>query len=59
MEIEQETKIGIKIADILMLRKDRGSKTLYKTLWGDKTAIGIYKTVLRIAKEAEAGTLEI
>ena len=58
MEIEQETKIGIKIADILMLRKG-GSKGRYKTLWGDKTAVGIYKTVIRVAKEAEAGTLEI
>lgn len=47
-EIEKIT-IGEQLADILMLRKDKGYEPeRYKTLWGNKTFIGLYETVKRI-----------
>ena len=47
-EIEKIT-IGEQLADILMLKKDKGWQTgRYKTLWGNKTFLGLYETVKRI-----------
>lgn len=52
---EEKDKIGKAIADILMLRKDKDHKDRYQTTWGNKTAIGIFNTVLRIAEDIQAG----
>ena len=47
--IEEQNEIGQKIAAILMLKKNRQTKR-YQTTWGDRTAIGIFNTVLRLAE---------
>jgi len=49
--IEEENKLGEKIADILMLRPDPDFADRYKTKWGNKTGTGIFRTVIRIVKE--------
>jgi hypothetical protein len=56
MEISEHEKIlrGEKIADILMLREDKGySPKRYKTTWGNKTALGLYGTIQRLITEGE------
>lgn len=40
---------GNLLAEILMLEKNKNGR--YDTTWGDKTAIGLYKTVIRIVKD--------
>ena len=49
--------IGKKLAEMLMLRKDREHHGRFVTTWGTKTAIGIFETIKRIDEEIEAGTL--
>lgn len=51
MNEEQEIKKGEEWADILMLRKDANNKGRYKTSWGSKTALGIFKTICRLVNE--------
>jgi len=54
MEISEQKKIlkGEKIAEILMLREDKGySPKRYKTTWGNKTALGLYATIKRLIEE--------
>lgn len=46
----QEAATGRKFAEILMLKKKR-SNGRYDTSWGDKTDIGIYRTIMRMAQE--------
>lgn len=55
--IYTKTEIGEKLAEILMLKEDKGDfkngKTgynpkRYKTTWGNKTALGLYETIKRI-----------
>jgi hypothetical protein len=47
--------IGEKIAEILMLREDKGYfPKRYKTTWGNKTALGIYGTVKRLIEENQS-----
>jgi len=55
-EIEKIT-IGEQLADILILKEDfrennrQYDPIRYKTIWGNKTALGIYETVKRILEE--------
>jgi hypothetical protein len=54
MEISEEgkIKIGETIAEILMLKEDKGySPKRYKTTWGNKTALGLYGTIKRLIEE--------
>lgn len=52
----EQAEIGEKIADILGMKVSR--KTLrYETAWGSKSAIGLYKTIVRIAEDLERGKL--
>lgn len=56
MELSENQKIliGEKLADILMLKQDKGQKYIpkrYLTTWGNKTALGLYGTVKRIIEE--------
>ena len=47
--LNTETEIGEAIAEILILREDKGyNPKRYKTTWGNKTALGIYGTVKRL-----------
>lgn len=53
-ELSEKEKIlrGEKIADILMLREDKGyTPKRYKTTWGNKTALGLYGTIKRLLEE--------
>jgi hypothetical protein len=46
--------IGRNLADILMLKEDKGyNPKRYKTIWGNKTALGLYETIKRIMTEKE------
>jgi hypothetical protein len=48
---QEKINIGEKLADILMLREDKGyTPKRYKTTWGNKTALGLYGTIERIIK---------
>jgi hypothetical protein len=41
--------IGNTLADIFMLREDKGyNPKRYKTLWGNKTALGVYESIKRV-----------
>lgn len=48
----EETKRGHLIAAVLMLKKKRDNGR-YNTAWGDKTALGLYRTVKRIIETGE------
>ena len=39
---QEKIKIGGDIAKLFMLRKDTVHKDRYQTLWGTKTALGVY-----------------
>ena len=54
--ITEKDEIGKKIAEIMMLRKNRQGR--YKTIWGDKTAIGIFNMITSFTEKINAG-LEI
>lgn len=53
IDIPETEKIerGELIAEILMLKKDKDNR--YKTTWGTKTALGLYRTMERIVKDGE------
>jgi len=56
LEITETDKIiiGNNIADILLLKEDRGyNPKRYKTSWGNKSALGIYEVVNRLFEEKE------
>jgi len=45
----EKSEIGEKLAEILMLKEDKGyNPKRYKTLWGNKTTLGLYGTIKRI-----------
>lgn len=49
-----KTKIGNNLAEILLLKEDKGySPKRYKTAWGNKTALGIYETIKRILENKD------
>ena len=49
----RDTAIGEEIARVLQLKKDR-STGRYNTAWGDKTAMGLARTLRRVFDELEA-----
>ena len=53
--IEEQDKIGMTIATILQLRRDREHKTRWQTTWGSKTNIGIYNTIMGISEQIARG----
>jgi hypothetical protein len=54
-EIEDQDRIGKEIAKMLCLKKDRAHKDRYQTTWGNKTAIGIFNTIIKLAGDIEDG----
>jgi hypothetical protein len=47
-------QIGYDLAQILMLREDRGyNPKRFKTTWGNKTELGIYETIKRIIEDKD------
>ena len=54
---KEKDEIGNIIASVFLLRRDSKRPNTYKTMWGNKTPIGIFETFLRIVKEIEAGTI--
>ena len=48
----EESKRGTLIASVLMLKKKRENGR-YSTAWGDKTALGLYRTMKRIVETGE------
>ena len=58
--LEQEKiKIGKNIAKLLILKKDTIYRDRYQTLWGTKTALGIYHTFQRIMEDIETDNFKI
>lgn len=53
--IEEQNKIGKEIAHLLCMKKDRQNKDRYQTTWGNKTAIGLFSTILRLAEDINEG----
>jgi hypothetical protein len=43
---EEQAKYGEEIAGLLMLRKKRNGR--YRTSWGDKTALGLFRTMTKV-----------
>ena len=55
--IEEQDKIGLAIAQMLCLRKDRDNKSRWQTTWGNKTNTGIFNTVCRLGEEINSGEI--
>lgn len=47
--------IGEKIAKIFYLQKVKGRKTLYRTNWGHKSAIGLFEMVRVLGRNIREG----
>ena len=47
---EEERSIGADIAKVLMLKRKK-SNGRYNTIWGDKTEIGLFRTVNSIINQ--------
>ena len=56
---QEKIKIGGDIAKLLILRKDTVHHDRYQTLWGTKTALGIYHTFQRIMEDIETDNFKI
>jgi hypothetical protein len=52
---EEKEEIGRKIAMMLQMHKTTGNR--YKTLWGTKTGIGVFNTLLRLHEKIETGDI--
>jgi hypothetical protein len=51
---DEKIAIGYYIAEILMLRVDKGyNPKRFKTIWGNKSYLGLYETVKRILTDKE------
>lgn len=48
---EQAEKYGEQIAEVFHMRVDHDHPDRYKTWWGTKTPVGVYRTALRLVKE--------
>jgi hypothetical protein len=46
-------KIGLAIADLLQLKRDREFKDRFPTCWGTKTPGGLARSILRLIAEVE------
>lgn len=44
-------KVGEKIAAVFHLKKDANQPDRWKTVWGNKTNIGVARTMLRLMEE--------
>jgi len=51
VEEKELEAIGKEIAKIFMMKKDKEHKDRYQMTWGNKTAIGLVYTLLRIAED--------
>ena len=50
---QEETRRGELLAEILHLKRSKTECGRYLTVWGTKTALGIYRTVERIVLDGE------
>lgn len=51
-EIEKSEKVGNKVIEVLNLEPIKiGKQKTYSTMWGEKTAIGLGRTILNIVDE--------
>lgn len=49
---KQQAEIGQQWAEILMLKKSKDYPDRYDLTTGDKTALGVYRTIKRMVEEA-------
>jgi len=54
---EQERAAGEMLVKIFQLRKDREAPGRYHTTWGNKTPLGVYRTMRYAIEIAESGEL--
>ena len=55
---DQEREVGEVIAQALYLKKDRIYPDRYKTDWGTKTALGLFRTLRHIIEAETKGKNE-
>ena len=55
MTEDQERKAGEALVKIFQMRPDLEHLDRVRTTWGTKTSIGVFRTIRRIVKQAEAG----
>ena len=48
---QEQTRRGGMLADVLLLRKDRLGR--WPSAWGNKTDLGLYRTIKRIIEEGK------
>ena len=51
IDVVTELAIGARLADVLQLRRDREHKDRWQTTAGNKTDLGIYRTIVAIILE--------
>ena len=49
----EEMRRGLMLCEVLNIRRDSTERERYATLWGTKTALGIFRTVKRIIDEGK------
>lgn len=53
--IGEQIATGAEIARLFRMRRDPEHKDRWQTTWGNKTDLGIYNTVLRVAQMIQDG----
>ena len=48
----EQALIGRKWAEILMLKRDREYKDRWRTTWGNKTDLGLYRVICEMVRQA-------
>lgn len=54
----ERTRIGAQIAELFGMKRDPEHKDRFKMSWGNKTALGVYETFMRVASEIENDTFK-
>jgi hypothetical protein len=49
----EETRRGEELCRVLKLRREPGETGRYRTAWGSKTPLGIFRTVKRLVLDGE------
>ena len=53
--LEEKQIIGDRIGSFFQMHKTRDGRGRYVTDWGDKTAIGLFETILVLAEKIKRG----
>lgn len=53
LTIEEKEKRGKLIIEVFMLKRASNNPVRFRTMWGDKTALGVYETMSRLIERGE------